>query len=55
MAQLIDESASLPELLDVGREPPQELESDEVRSKHNTEVERTVKIKQETRTANSQS
>ena len=55
MAQLIDKSASLPELLEVGREPPQELESDKVRSKHNAEVERTMKIKQEIRTANSQS
>ena len=53
VAQLIDKCASLPELLDVGREHPQELESDEVCSKHNTEVERTVKIKQETRAANS--
>ena len=46
MAQLIDESASLPELLDVGREPPQELESDEVRSKHNTEASREDRVNQ---------
>ena len=55
VAQLIDESASLPKLLEVGvREPPLESGSDEVCNKHSVEAQRIVKVKQQTSAANSQ-